>query len=219
MSKPETTGPPHTVPAKSKRPHGAHRFFVTSLKAGRRLELWGIKQLNQWIELEADPDVQALCERPLVIQDGGRTRCVDFWVSGPKRSSYILLVRLKNAEQAAAPKSAFPAFMNWAADRGCTVEEVDPPDVTEERQRWYRNWTSILQEVGSIRGQLPTSLLEAVRQLAREPTRVSDLIAHLADQGQDLVRAATFHLVYRGELKFLDLGRELVSDESQVAPR
>jgi hypothetical protein len=215
----ERNGPPHTSPAKSKRPHGTHRFFVASPKAGRRLELWGIKQLNRWIELEADPDIQALCERPLVIEDGARTRCVDFWVTGSKGSSYLLLGKSAGAKQAEPARQTFPAFAKWAAEHGCTVEEEIPLPVTEERQRWYSNWTSILQEIGGFRGQLPASLVDGVWAYVREPIGLNDLFAQFPQQSPDLVRVAAYQLVYTGKLKFCDLGSALLSDDSQVAPR
>lgn len=215
----ERNRPPHTVPAKAKRPHGAHRFFVASPKAGRRLELWGIKQLNRWIELEADPEIHALCERPLVIQDGARSRCVDFWVTGLKGSSYLLLGKPSTAKNSGTSPPEFPAFVKWASEQGCTVKEEIPHEVTEERQRWYSNWTSVLQEIAGFRAQLPTGLVDDVRASVSGPTRVSDLFTKFPEQSEALVRVVAYQLVYRGDLQFCNLGSALLSDESQVTPR
>ena len=41
--------------------------------------MFGKAALSQFIELEADHEVAALCERPLKIPDSKPTRVIDFW--------------------------------------------------------------------------------------------------------------------------------------------
>lgn len=58
-----------STPLDVKRPYGSFRFDVFSLKADRRMTLYGKAALCQFIELESDFEVTALCERPLLIPD------------------------------------------------------------------------------------------------------------------------------------------------------
>ncbi|MDP1656056.1 MAG: hypothetical protein Q8K91_02860 [Hylemonella sp.] len=68
-----------STPLDIKRPYGSFRFDVFSLKADRRMTLYGKAALCQFIELESDFEVTALCERPLLIPDIKPKRLVDFW--------------------------------------------------------------------------------------------------------------------------------------------
>lgn len=209
--------PPHGAPTRCKRPHGSNRFFVTSPKAGRRIELWGIAQLNHWIELESDPAIDCLCERPLVIQVASRSRPVDFWVGGPRLSKYVVLVG-QGATSLASPESAFPAFTAWAAEQGSTVETVTPAELTEDRERWYSNWVTVLQQMFAFRVQLTPELLATVRSVVASPVRLADVVTSLPNEDADLVRSAVYTLVHRGEISFVDLSKAILSDATSVAP-
>lgn len=68
-----------STPLDVKRPYGSFRFDVFSLKADRRMTLYGKAALCQFIELESDFEVTAICERPLLIPDIKPKRQVDFW--------------------------------------------------------------------------------------------------------------------------------------------
>lgn len=57
----------YETPVKVARPYGSYRYDVFSLKAGRRMTLFDKAALGQFIELKADHEVTALCERPIKI--------------------------------------------------------------------------------------------------------------------------------------------------------
>ena len=84
------------------RPYKSYRFDGYSLKAGRRMTLYGKAALCQLIELEANPEVTAVCERPLMIPDAKPKRVVDFWaMEGGVPTFYLLL---KNGELAGSDR-------------------------------------------------------------------------------------------------------------------
>jgi hypothetical protein len=56
------------------RPRGARVIESYSPKLGRRLQCFGEDAFRQWICLEADPSVEAFCERPTHLNSGDDTR-------------------------------------------------------------------------------------------------------------------------------------------------
>jgi hypothetical protein len=62
---------PSLQPLALARPRSAHRFEAFSLKLARRVTLYRHVALQQWVLFEANPTVEAFCERPgFVIIDG-----------------------------------------------------------------------------------------------------------------------------------------------------
>lgn len=118
-------GPPHNGPVDTRRPYGANRYFVDSPKAGRQITIFGVNALNCWIELEADPEITQLCERPVSIPDSPRPKTADFWVSGPSLNEYILLGGPKRKGTRGKTKELpYAAFRAWATEAGCTVRSL-----------------------------------------------------------------------------------------------
>jgi hypothetical protein len=69
-------GTPVDVP----RPRGSRLLEAFSPKLGRRVRLFNHAAFEQWIQLEADPSVLCLCERPQRLGVSGDGRLIDFWV-------------------------------------------------------------------------------------------------------------------------------------------
>jgi hypothetical protein len=55
---------PSPQPLALARPRSAHRFEAFSLKLARRVTLYRHVALQQWVLLQANPTVEAFCERP-----------------------------------------------------------------------------------------------------------------------------------------------------------
>src|ERR1017187_9623690 len=71
-------------------PRGARAIESYSPKLGRRLRCFGEAAFRQWICLEADPLVEAFCERPVYLDTGTDERLADFWMR--QADSELLLV-------------------------------------------------------------------------------------------------------------------------------
>jgi hypothetical protein len=79
------------------------RIEVYSPKLKRRLTLFSWAAHDAWLLLEADPAVNAFCERPAYVE-GGAGRLIDFWV-GRGRHAQFWVVLLAESEKTALPKS------------------------------------------------------------------------------------------------------------------
>jgi hypothetical protein len=194
-------------PLPARRPYKSFRFDVFSLKAGRRITLYGKAAVSQFIELEADHEVSALCERPLKIPDLKPERNVDFWALRGGRPHYYLLLSKSGALDAEKPKPAMEDFRKWVqGERGVLHEVV--VDVFNERRIHHSNWTTILQHLVAHRGQVTSTLLE---RLAIElPSRFT--LAQIESQAPDidamLVRAGIFTLLANGSLRCPTIGKQ-----------
>ena len=74
----------------SARPPRRRVIEAYSPKLGRRLQCFGEHVFEQWVRLEADPTVQAFCERPVYL-DRAAMRLVDFWVMQEGREALLIV--------------------------------------------------------------------------------------------------------------------------------
>jgi len=225
MSGPNPSGqvsgarPPYSKPADGHRPYGAHRFDVYSIKAGRRLTLFGRGPLNLWIQLEADPTVTHLCERPLVVPDCEPRRVVDFWAGSDNLDRLIFLIRGDDPMTAAKRQIQLAAFRIWAADAGCKIEERVTPEPSGYA---FDNLIVMLQYCSSYRSSLSEDCLERVGRLLVEPMPVDRLIeAAGCSAGSDdaeILRATVYDLVRRGRARIPELVSTRLHDGLEVEP-
>ena len=73
------------------RPRGAHRFEAFSPKLARRVMYYRRPLLEQWLLLEADPNVITFCERPGNVLTDNYRRLADFWVRYSDRHHLVSL--------------------------------------------------------------------------------------------------------------------------------
>jgi hypothetical protein len=212
-------GPPHVDPVDTRRPYGANRYYVVSPKAARRIIIFGVKALRCWIELEADPGINQLCERPVAIPDSSRPKTADFWVSGPSLNEYILLEGLKSTGTRSQPKELpYAAFRAWANEVGCTVRDYAINDRTDRGEFWYGNWVQVLQYVSAFNPYLKPDDFRTVMELVVNRVTVEDVLKVYGQGKEELIRAAIFNLVHRGIFRFVDIGMERLSDLIEIEP-
>lgn len=72
------------------RPRGVRVIEAYSPKLGRRLQCFGEHVFGQWVRLEADPTIQAFCERPAYLDHAGK-RLVDFWALQEGREALLIV--------------------------------------------------------------------------------------------------------------------------------
>ena len=209
--------PPYIEPASNRRPYGAFRFDVASLKAQRRITVYGLAAFQGWVELEADPGVDRLCERPVVIRDAKPQRVVDFWASGPGRSELIFLMRKGELSGSrAAPING--GFETWASDIGCTIRHVEIERPTPAKQRWLDGWTQVLQYVNAYQPYVTPSQIQAVQQLLQKRCSLRSVLQSADIPDLDVARAAVYLLIYRGTHRFVGLESKGLDDDIELEP-
>jgi len=194
------------TPLTVRRPHGSYRFDVFSLKAGRRMTLFGKAALSQFIELEADHEVTALCERPLLIPNWRPQRVVDFWAQRGERSHLYLLLSQAGARDMGNPRPAWEDFRRWVAAERVVLHEV-VVDAFNERRIFHDNWASILQHLVAHRALVTGSLLERFAIELTPSFTLQQVEGRMADLDAMLVRAGVFHLLACGCLTCPSIGR------------
>lgn len=78
------------APLDMPRPRGARLLEAFSPKLERRWRFFDRASFGQWIRLEADAAVQALCERPARPGKTDNARLADFWIR--REDGELLLV-------------------------------------------------------------------------------------------------------------------------------
>jgi len=190
----------YETPADNRRPHGSYRFDVYSLKAKRRMTLYGKSALCLFIDLEADFEVSAICERALVIPNTKPARVVDFWAMRGGVPTFFLLTKQSEAWMNEKKKFAYVDFYKWVADCNAKVVEV-LVDEFEKRRVRYDNWSTILQHLISHRGQVSENLVERCTNLMPAKWRLQDFEKSISDVDAMLVRATVFTLLTEGKLR------------------
>ncbi len=202
--------------ADDRQPYGSYRIDVHSLKAGRRMTLYGIPALCQFIDLEANAEVSDICERPLVIPGLRPRKVVDFWALCGGVSTFYLLIRPSTPRGENSWAIAYEQFLAWAAENGAAVIEKDPASFDEQRIR-YDNWSMILQHVVSHRGQLTDHVFDQCDEAIVGTVTLGKIENGMGGLDAMLVRAAVFTLLMRGSLKCDSIDASPISCDTKVA--
>lgn len=193
-----------------RQPYGSYRIDVHSLKAGRRMTLFGKAALCQFIDLEADAEVTDICERPLIIPGLRPRKVVDFWALCGGVPTFHILMRPSTHRDESSWTIAYEQFLLWAAENGAAVIEKDPAGFDEHRIR-YDNWSMILQHVISHRGQLTEHVFDLCDEAIAETMTLGKIENGMGDLDAMLVRAAVFSLLMRGSLKCASIDTSPIS--------
>lgn len=190
-----------------RRPYGSYRFDVFSLKAGRRMTLYGKAALGQFIELEADHEVSAICERPLKIPNLSPERAVDFWAIRGGKPVFFLLMSGDGTRETDKKKAAMDEFRAWVKAQGARLHEIDVAGF-HERRTFHSNWATILQHLIAHRGQVVPALLERCALVMQPRFTLAQFESQLSDVDAMLARAAAFHLLASGRIRCRSLATE-----------
>ena len=115
----------------TKRRPEQRRIEVFSPKIKRRLTLFSWDSHDAWLLLEADPTVQAFCERPAYVE-GGAGRVLDFWVDHGGHSKFWALSS-KDSESESLPRT----------EHGVSLRVLRCPDTIAFAMR-IQNWAQIV---------------------------------------------------------------------------
>ena len=190
----------YETPADNRRPHGSYRFDVYSLKAKRRMTLYGKSTLCLFIDLEADFEVSAVCERALVIPNTKPARVVDFWAMRGGVPTFFLLTKQSEAWNNEKKKYAYVDFYKWVGDCNAKLVEVLVDDFEKRRIR-YDNWSTILQHLISYRGLVSEKLIDHCTDQMPAKCKLGDFEKAISDVDGMLVRATVYTLLAEGKLQ------------------
>jgi hypothetical protein len=197
----------YAAPLDVVRPRRARLLEAFSLKLNRRIRLFDRASFDQWVQLEAEPQVLSLCERPTRLGPAPDARLIDFWVLR-RDSEQLLLID----DDEPVP----PMF------EGMPVRQVTAAELAASAM-WIANWQRMLPVITMCLGLLPTGLTRSVLSLAREPAALSRIeheqfLQRIVATGQAPPRVFQvlkclhqFQLVERLRVGVLDHAREPMS--------
>lgn len=194
-----------TSPLSTSRPPGAHLIEAFSLKLGRRLRCFSRHAFDQWIRLEADPSVLALCERPLSMQFASRQVVADYWVRS-KDSEYFVVIDAQD----------HPSEVT-IGDTTLAVRQVPLAELAAARV-WISNWEQMLPPLVACRELITRALANAIAQFVCEPMPLSRIERHFVSGDPTLVRATVFSLLHSGRLRAPTLATQSLSLLSVFEP-
>ena len=166
---------------------------VWAPKLARPVVLNGLRQLQLWTLLEANPGVTRYVERPCEVDDATEGLATDFWAMRHGRATWLRVEGATHEQSTAGLPAQNPSLVLVSA------EELDRHRV------WIQNWQSLLPYL-SCSASIDLSGLRAqvVAFFAREAS-LEDAERHLAAADPVLVRAAAIDGLHRGDLYSAEL--------------
>jgi len=187
------------------RPRGARMIEVRSPKLGRLVQHYDHASFQQWVCLEADPDVCAFCERPARIGPDPTSQLINYWVSRKQTQEFVMLVT-----------GQMPADLPNEHD-GEVLRVVTPAELAST-SIWIANWQRMLPVINCSVNLVAPSLKKSVLSLCS--TTITLLtVEHELDKSQPmLVRAAVFDLLRTGDLVAPSLHTQQLSLHTVLEP-
>jgi hypothetical protein len=185
------------------RPRGAHRFEAFSPKLARRVMYYRRPLLEQWLLLEADPNVITFCERPGYVLFDGYRRLADFWVRYSDRHELVFLTHSMIGDSAKTSRrdldcNAFPIRLVALAELAAA-------------RIWTDNWQRMLPYLVANRRLVPPTLPRAIIESLGEPRRLLAIEREFSAGDPVLVRTALFGLLHRGQVSAPELHTQPLS--------
>jgi hypothetical protein len=201
--------------ADNTRPHLSHRYDVLAPKLKRNLTLFGLTSVEVWTMLEADPDVDCYCERPLVLPDTKPKRVIDFWVRRRTSEEFLFILRPSEVSAGLQDPDSIPAFRSWAKANKINVIFLDPVDLSNQKVL-LANWGQILRDVGAFGGLLPPGLADRVISVLKGGLSLQVLEQRLPEVDPVLVRVAAFAQLHKGRAICKSLNREILGPTTEI---
>ncbi|MEX4003581.1 hypothetical protein AB4Y38_32375 [Paraburkholderia sp. EG285A] len=185
------------------RPRGTHRFEGFSPKLARRVMFYRRSLLQQWLLLEADPNVISFCERPGYVLIDGHRRLADFLACYIDRKELVILIDKMDDDSAKAScrdldSTAFP------------IRPVTPAELAAARI-WTDNWQRMLPYLVANRRLVPPTLLRAITCFIKHPQRLLAIEREFSAGDPVLVRTTLFSLLHSGRISASELRTQPLS--------
>ena len=201
--------------ADNSRPHQSHRYDVFAPKLKRNLTLFGLTSVEVWTMLEADPDVERYCERPLVLHDTKPKRVIDFWIKRRAFEEFLFVLRPSELNAYLQAPDSIPAFRSWAKAKKINVKFLDPADLSNQKVL-LANWGQILRDVGAFGNNLPLGLVDRVLLTLKGGVSLQVLEQRLPEVDPVLVRVAAFSQLHKGQAICKSLSRVPLGPTAEI---
>ena len=193
-----------TAPLDVPRSPGARLIEAFSPKLERRVQFFDHRSFEQWVCLEADPSVVALCERPTRVGPNADDRVVDFWVRRADAQE-LILVASTAADHGPARVGALP------------MRRVTPADLAAAGT-WIDNWQRMLPVINVTRQLLPKGLFKSIVNCVHEAVALARVEHELSTGDPVIVRGAIFDLLRTGRLLAPSLRVDMLSMHTLLRP-
>jgi hypothetical protein len=208
----------YTKPATNRQPYKSHLYIVKAPKIGRRIRFFHKLPLQQWVLLEADPDVETYCERPIVTNhENIKNRIVDFWVKR-KDQEEILFIRKPKQNKHQPDITNDPAFKAWVKDQNINIKVVTASEILAQ-PIYLENWQTILHFLASNMELVSNDLIEKVIDTCKANSEITleSITNCLSSQDPMLVYTAFFMLLHKGTLNSHELADTALSPSIRFA--
>jgi len=196
--------PRFAVPLEVPRSRGARLLEAYSPKLERRVQFFDHRSFEQWLRLEADPRVIALCERPTRVGPKTNDRIVDFWVRRADTQE-LIVVQTTSSDTLPARVAGLPLHTLRLSDLAAASV-------------WTNNWQRMLPVINVTRALIPSKLLGSMLDYVREPIALARVEHELAVGDPAIVRGAIFELLRTGRLLAPSLHVEALSVHTLLHP-
>jgi hypothetical protein len=162
------------------------------------------RSFEQWLRLEADPRVIALCERPTRVGPKTNDRIVYFWVRRADTQE-LIVVQTTSSDTLPARVAGLPLHTVRLGDLAAA-------------SAWTNNWQRMLPVINVTRALIPSKLLGSMLDYIREPIALARVEHELAVGDPAIVRGAIFELLRTGRLLAPSLHVEALSVHTLLHP-
>lgn len=201
-------------PASNARNPKIPRYDAFGPKIARAVMLFGSPALLAWTSMEADPEVDVYCERPLVIP--GTNRAVDFWVRSKDGEYFVILLR--QSELPEDGKTCLPKKVQAWVDASRIKVVLAEPEQDACRILRLKNWGLIIRDLSAFSRYVPRVLVEDVRRPIQADVSLEQLERDFEDQDPVLVRVALFSLLHQGLVRCSQLEQSDFNSSMTFAP-
>ena len=186
------------------RPRGARLLEAFSPKLGRTVRYFDRAAFEYWVGLEADPDVEVFCERPVRFPAAEGNGTADFWVRSHEGEAILLL---GSRDAAVVPSEV----------DGIPVQVVAAAEIAAARP-WIRNWQRMLPVIVAARGSVAPGLTKSILRFVTKPTPLAHIEREFSVGDPTLARATVFELLRIGRLLAPSLRTEPLSSLTLLEP-
>lgn len=199
------SSPRFLMPMSTARPRGARLITAFSPKLGRTVRAFERAEFQQWIRLEADPDVTSFCEHPRRVGAGDDGQLIDFWVDRHGQEEMLVMELGQGAVELPSSVQGLPLRVVPAAEQAAATV-------------WVSNWIHMIPVINATRGLAPKALIKSVLSLVRRPLALSYVEHELSVGDPAIVRGAIFELLRTGRLMAPTLHSQPLSLHTTVEP-
>lgn len=197
--------PRFCIPINMPRPRGARLIEGFSPKLGRRLQLFDHAAFSVWIDLEADPKVLTLCERPARLGLTITDPVIDFWVHRADGDEFQIV-------PPGEPDSSLPTTLEETPIRTITAVDRATSSI------WTSNWARMLPVINSARSSITKATMKSVVRFVREPMQLAVIERQFSNGDPTVIRATLFEMLRTGQLAASALRTQPLSLHTSLEP-